>query len=286
MSEKAATESAQTCPRCHNPAEVLSPVDSGLKHRLRILGNKEELPSVVCVKCLKELDSNVGKGSVLMAQLKAKEEGKVQMWKGRVNLLKRGRNSINNRQYAEAAVAYEKYLKIIEIVFEKKQDQITPEMFKEKGITRELTVLASTYWDLIRIYDTHEKYKNRQVLAAQKLAQFVPYTPIAPDLIRKAEQFKRSARNPEVLNTFLKQAARNRARCFIATAAFESPLAPEVVELQYFRDEQLLKFRFGKLFVDFYYKVSPPIATFLDRIPSLKPLVRWFLRQLIICIKK
>jgi parallel beta-helix repeat protein len=62
--------------------------------------------------------------------------------------------------------------------------------------------------------------------------------------------------------------------CFIATAAYGTPMAEEVQILREFRDEYLLTNLLGQAFVDFYYKVSPPIAEFITDHPSLKPIVR------------
>jgi parallel beta-helix repeat protein len=62
--------------------------------------------------------------------------------------------------------------------------------------------------------------------------------------------------------------------CFIATAAYGTPMAEEVQILREFRDEYLLTNPLGLTFVDFYYKVSPPIAEFITEHPSLKPIVR------------
>jgi len=62
--------------------------------------------------------------------------------------------------------------------------------------------------------------------------------------------------------------------CFIATAAYGTPMAEEVQILREFRDEYLVTNPLGRAFVDFYYKVSPPIAQFITKHPSLKPIVR------------
>jgi len=62
--------------------------------------------------------------------------------------------------------------------------------------------------------------------------------------------------------------------CFIATAAYGTPMAREIQILRDFRDECLLTNPLGAALVDFYYRVSPPIAEFITRHPALKPVVR------------
>jgi hypothetical protein len=62
--------------------------------------------------------------------------------------------------------------------------------------------------------------------------------------------------------------------CFIATAAYGTPMAGEIQILREFRDEYLLSNPIGATLVEFYYRVSPPIAHFITEHPGLKPIVR------------
>ena len=64
------------------------------------------------------------------------------------------------------------------------------------------------------------------------------------------------------------------AGCFIATAAYGTPMAKEIEILREFRDKYLMTNPVGKGLVEFYYRVSPPIAKFITKHPSLKPIVR------------
>jgi Leucine-rich repeat (LRR) protein len=67
---------------------------------------------------------------------------------------------------------------------------------------------------------------------------------------------------------------RDVSPCFIATAAYGTPMAKEIQILREFRDEYLLTNPLGQALVGLYYRVSPPIAEFITEHPSLKPVVR------------
>lgn len=70
--------------------------------------------------------------------------------------------------------------------------------------------------------------------------------------------------------------------CFIATAAYGSYFAPEVLELRSFRDYVLLPNPLGRLFVSAYYKVSPPVANLVAKSAFLKSITRLlFLEHLV-----
>ena len=62
--------------------------------------------------------------------------------------------------------------------------------------------------------------------------------------------------------------------CFIASAAYGTPMASDINALRHFRDAYLLTTPLGTLFVDGYYRTSPPIADFVANHPAAATMVR------------
>lgn len=62
--------------------------------------------------------------------------------------------------------------------------------------------------------------------------------------------------------------------CFIATAAYGDPVAPEIQSLRTFRDKFLVNNFPGNLFIKMYYRLSPPIARIIEKHPFLRYVVR------------
>ncbi len=73
--------------------------------------------------------------------------------------------------------------------------------------------------------------------------------------------------------------------CFIATAAFGSYLDPEVLVLRQFRDRVLLASAWGRAFVGWYYRVSPPLADYLRRRAGLRLAARAALTPVVYAVK-
>jgi hypothetical protein len=67
---------------------------------------------------------------------------------------------------------------------------------------------------------------------------------------------------------------RLRDSCFIATAAYGTETASQLDTLRDFRDQVLLENTLGALFVEAYYKVSPPVAAFIAKSDFLRAVVR------------
>ena len=73
--------------------------------------------------------------------------------------------------------------------------------------------------------------------------------------------------------------------CFIATAAFGTPMAHAIDSLRIFRDVFLLDNAFGTAFVDMYYRISPAVADVVAQSPALAFVVRMVLWPVIWAVR-
>lgn len=268
-----------TCPRCNSPATELLPVSLALRHKIKVIQPNVTLPNAICSNCMNELNGELEQSSSVLINEKSKEESKARLWRSRVTLLKKARNLMSRKSYGEAVVCYEKYLRLLEAVLDVKETGLRPEILKERQSTKELTVITSVYWDLLRVYDTNEKYRKRMEQTAQKLVQFAPFTPITIDIVKKADSYRGKARNPDIFKQLSRDLMYKKNFCFIATCLFEDPKDWHYIrKLQLFRDTVLLKSLAGKIFVFIYYRISPTLAKTLDHIPIVKTPLRWGLK--------
>jgi PKD repeat protein len=73
--------------------------------------------------------------------------------------------------------------------------------------------------------------------------------------------------------------------CFIATAAYGTPMADEVIILKHFRDQYLANSPLGRVMIDNYYKISPPIAYFIKDKPVLRRIARFIINPIVKLLK-
>jgi hypothetical protein len=262
-------------------------IDAGVRMALKGANGGAELPARVCPNCFEQLTGGVSQGVKLRMERDQREKNKMMAWKNRVHLIKNARGLMAQKAYAEAAVQYEKYLRVLEVVYNLKKGERSPAVFNNSTRSKELTVIASVYWDLMRIYDTSPRYGDRMSAAARKLSQFLPFSQIYPDIMKKAESFARSAKNPAIVRQFLKASRSGRGNCFVATAAFANdPYAVEIFWLRAYRDEVLRRTPLGRRLIWLYYRTSPGFATWIGSSQLKSRVARSLIRKIAEPLKK
>ena len=73
--------------------------------------------------------------------------------------------------------------------------------------------------------------------------------------------------------------------CYIATLVFNSYDSPQVVVLRKFRDNILLRSKFGEKFVAYYYSVGPAIIAYLKDKKIINNIIRFNLGLLVFTLK-
>lgn len=73
----------------------------------------------------------------------------------------------------------------------------------------------------------------------------------------------------------------NNSDCFVATAAFGTPLQHEIQVLRDWRDNTLRYTSTGRKFIATYYKFGPIVANFIRSYPAFKAPVRGVVKAII-----
>lgn len=275
------TTDTKECPNCKSQAYDLLRIDTGMRVALQAVDYPETIHPAVCSNCYQSLSSLVSQGAKLRAQKIAKDENKRIIWRKRIDLIKRAREEMVQKNLSGAAAFYEKYIGSLAGGFEVQPNQLVPSLFNNPQFKKELVLVAYAYLDMFKIYDQHPQATQKFQDVTQQLQLFSNNPSVRNGILKKLRKFKPYSKHPEAIDNIIKTLDRHKgSHCFIATAAFGVATEPEVILLCKFRDQILLKSKFGMLLVNLYYKTSPPIAFILEQSDLLKKIVRVPLRAL------
>lgn len=112
------------------------------------------------------------------------------------------------------------------------------------------------------------------------------YHEIAQDNKRRAQKGIDEMSTPKKRSPAPVEQKKGGGGCFIATAVYGSPIAPEVLVFRRFRDEVLLASAPGKVGVRLYYRLSPSMAFFISRNSFLRLVTKTILLRPILFLLK
>ena len=132
--------------------------------------------------------------------------------------------------------------------------------------------------ELLRFVKTKEEYEKTKAESTDDFAPIAELEKQLQSLTLQVESGMSVESNPASISSSSSvnvSASQNTAPakkegCYIATAVYGSYDAPEVMTLRRFRDESFL----GRMFIQIYYTLSPPIAKRLKNAHKINRFVR------------
>ncbi len=195
----------------------------------------------------------------------------------RISIARQGRIHFEKDELSEAMNNYRRFLSITARSFNVEIKDMHPKYFEDKYRVSESLLVSAICLDLAKILD-HVNTDDARVERALLLRLFVLFTSGMPfqffvsENLRKYLQYSKTLQHRSEFEAVY-QAIRKHKLCFVATVAFQSVEAPEVVALRRFRDDVLLQSRSGRLAINLYYKVGPALAV-ITKVPPLRMLLR------------
>jgi hypothetical protein len=191
---------------------------------------------------------------------KKKEQIK-ELYRTRLNHLKRAQALVKEDKMAQAVESYTKYLGVLALYFDITEDKLSPTLFDPEKDLTELLLISHAYWDLAKAFD---RSPNLQRDCLRCLDQFVKfsigfkYQHVNAQIVRKFNN-KKQAHNPKAFELAYHKIQVNSKKCYIATSCFGEN-HPDTELLRKFK-QKISHSEAGRNFIDFYYRYSPFIVT-------------------------
>ncbi|MEW6056447.1 MAG: CFI-box-CTERM domain-containing protein [Bdellovibrionota bacterium] len=230
---------------------------------------------LICDKCSSKRFSSKVRKTIQEAFERQQAHKQAEAWRKRIDIAKRGVKLYEEGKLPDALRSFRDYLSILEARYGVSQGTLTVSHFKTKEEAGEILLIAGIYWDMAKIYDHMKGHTAELRFALNKFIEFSierPHVILASEAIRKYIASGTAIHVQDFKNAH-QLVVKQLSKCFIATSVF-GPKSEEVAVLQKFRDQTLSASKPGKLFIESYYRVSPPIARLLLRFPVFTHPVR------------
>jgi hypothetical protein len=212
---------------------------------------------------------------------KKKEQIK-ELYRTRLNHLKRAQALVREDKMAQAVESYTKYLGVLALYFDITEDKLTPTLFDPEKDLTELLLISHAYWDLAKAFD---RSPNLQRDCLRCLDQFVKfsigfkYQHVNAQIVRKFNN-KKQAHNPKAFEMAYQKIQINSKKCYIASSCFGEH-HPNTDLLRKFKIK-ISTNEVGRNFIDIYYRISPSIIAFTNYNTLTKGLEKITLKPILI----
>lgn len=183
------------------------------------------------------------------------------------------------RQYTEAIESCDEALKL---------DRSSVDAWFNRGLAldrrRKFDEALNNYNYALRYEPRHIKALNNKGTVLGQLERWDEAKQCFEQVLKYDPKNEDAKENLKLLSDY--KAGKHKSRCFIATAAYGSPLALELKYLRNWRDRRLIQSFIGNGFVNIYYKISPAIAKIINRIEFLKSIVRTTIQPFILHLSR
>lgn len=212
-----------------------------------------------------------------------KEEAKqnkavVQRYRDRLQVLKQAQEYSSKDDIPRAVNSYLKYLDALAGYYQTTEDRLNPKLFENQNGAAEILLVSQVYWDLAKAFD---RAPNLQKECKRCLDQFALFSLgfkfqfVNSEMLRKYLK-KGSCYNPKVFQLTYDKIRVQSKKCYVATHAF-GEYHHHTNTLRRFKT-WMLKYNFGHIFVEFYYRTSPHFVAYLERHPIQAKLVNPLLK--------
>jgi hypothetical protein len=208
-----------------------------------------------------------------------KREQIVELYRTRLNHLKRAQSFAKEDKMNLAVDSYVKYLGVLALYFDITEEKLSPSLFDPEKDMTELLLISHAYWDLAKAYDRSPSLQRECLRCLDQFLKFsigFKYQHVNAQIVRKFN-LKKQAHNPKAFEMAYHKIQISSKKCYIATECFGE---------DDYRTETLRAFKFclspyewGKDFIDWYYSFSPRLISNFQTLPKTNFLFKTLLAK-------
>jgi hypothetical protein len=199
----------------------------------------------------------------------AEEDKKRKLRVQRLEHARAGISAYQKRRLSEAVKHFKNYIHVLEELNRLPPGGLLPTHFDLKKDLSELLMISGVYWDLVKLYDRTRSKERYQEFAGylEKYVVFskgMPFQHLCAEALRKYIVSEKPIHRDEFKNAYR---ALSTYKCFVASALVDVTDEQTIPRLRDFRDQWLVRFYFGRLFIEAYYELGPLLSQAVTALP-------------------